>query len=262
MLVKTILLLVAAAAPAFAYEPVTCTRNDTQDLSKAVHITASITDADNFCTMMTGYGVNPVAPNEGCGEVYCQGKIVADSHPMPKGYILSSHYVKNTSYVQITGCIDSSVWGQDPRDDGGQMDSHGWPFKCQGYPKFVSLIEPATNTFCIRCCDKDDNVDCNTSISTKGCWNVIPGVYTMADGSACKAPNNSTVPPSSSASAGVPTATGSTPSATVSGSVGLPGTTTGTGGNTNPTNAGPRLSYSLEFVGSVAVFAMAVAASL
>lgn len=162
-LLKTATLIVATAVSAIAGDPVTCTRNDTQDISKAQHITASITDGDNFCTMLTGYGVKNVASNEGCGEAYCQGKIVAGGHPMPPGYILSSNFEKTEHYTQITGCINSAVWAQDPLDDGGQMDSHGWSYSCVGYPKFVSLIEPATNTFCIRCCDKDDNADCNTS---------------------------------------------------------------------------------------------------
>ncbi|KAF9319938.1 hypothetical protein BGZ91_004846, partial [Linnemannia elongata] len=182
-LLKTATLIVATAVSAIAYEPVSCKRNDTQDLSKAQHITASITDGDNFCTMLTGYGVKSVAGNEGCSEAYCQGKIVDDGHPMSSGYILSSHFEKTDSYMQITGCINSAVWAQDPDDDGGQMDSQGWPFHCVGYPKFVSQIEPATNTFCIRCCDKDDNVDCNTSKSTLGCPVVIPGRYEMSDGS-------------------------------------------------------------------------------
>ncbi|KAF9953664.1 hypothetical protein BGZ72_005242 [Mortierella alpina] len=188
MFLKKALLLVAAAAPLISGEKLTCTRNDTQILKDAKHITASITDANNFCTMLTGYGVKPVAENEGCGEVYCYGEVKDDGHPMPEGYILSSNYLKTPDYVQITGCMNSTVWAQDPLDDGGQMDSHGWPFHCAGYKKFVSLLEPSTNTFCLRCCVEKENVHCNTSISTHGCYNVIPGNYTMADGSQCKPP--------------------------------------------------------------------------
>ncbi|KAG0197901.1 hypothetical protein BGX28_008621 [Mortierella sp. GBA30] len=262
MLLKAALFLVAVAAPAFAYETITCTRNDTQDISKAQHITASITDANNFCTMMTGYSVRPVAPNEGCGEVYCQGALQNDGHPMPKGYILSSHYFKNETYVQVTGCIDSSVWAQDPNDEGGQMDSHGWPFKCAGYKKFVSLIEPQTNTFCIRCCANDDNVDCNTSISTKGCWNVIPGDYTMADGTACKPPNNSTATPTVSSGV-LPTATAVTATGLSTVSAGITTSTAGaspSGGATKPSKAG-RMSSSLEVVGALAAVALAAVAA-
>ncbi|KAF9956519.1 hypothetical protein BGZ70_009852 [Mortierella alpina] len=188
MLLKTLLLLAAVAVPALAYEPVNCKRNDTQNLKKAKHITVAITDENNFCTMLTGYGVDDVASHEGCAEVYCQGEVVDDGHPMPEGYILSSHFEKTDTYVQITGCINSEVWKHNPDDDGGQMDSHGWPFHCKNYQKFVSLLEPSTNTYCVRCCDKDDNTDCDTSHSTAGCSKVIPGKYEMKDGSPCMTP--------------------------------------------------------------------------
>ncbi|KAF9154084.1 hypothetical protein BGX20_004760, partial [Mortierella sp. AD010] len=178
MLTKTLLLVAAlAAAPAMAYEPVTCKKNATQN------IVTSITSNKAFCTMLTGYGVYPVAPNEGCGSVYCYGPPSDLGPPMPKGYILSVNYLATENYTQVTGCMDSSVWGQNPTDEGGQMDSHGWPYSCQGFKKFVSLLEPASNTYCLRCCKEDNNIDCNTSISTHGCWNVVPGKYTMADGS-------------------------------------------------------------------------------
>ena len=101
MLPKKLLLLVAVAVPALAYEPVNCKRNDTQNLKKAKHITVAITDENNFCTMLTGYGVKDVASNEGCAEVYCQGELVADGHPMPEGYILSSHFEKTDTYVEL-----------------------------------------------------------------------------------------------------------------------------------------------------------------
>ncbi|KAF8955046.1 hypothetical protein BGZ46_002747 [Entomortierella lignicola] len=182
---KSILLasvLALSATPALAYEPVTCTKNATQN------IVTSITSPNQFCTMLTGYGVYPVATNEGCGSVYCYGPPSNLGPPMPKGYILSVNYEKKEHFVQVTGCMNSTVWGQNPTDDGGQMDSHGWPYSCQGYKKFVSLLEPSTNTYCLRCCDANDNEYCNTSISTKGCATIIPGNYTMADGSTCVPP--------------------------------------------------------------------------
>jgi hypothetical protein len=157
MFMKAAIVVFAMAAPALAYETVTCKANATQN------IVTMIKDQTQFCTMLPGYGVTPVAPNEGCASVYCYGAPSSLGPPMPKGYILSANYLKTTNYTQVTGCIDSSVWGQNPMDEGGQMDSHGWPYSCQGYPKFVSLIEPATNTFCIRCCNADNNIDCNTS---------------------------------------------------------------------------------------------------
>ncbi|KAF9129141.1 hypothetical protein BGX30_014057, partial [Mortierella sp. GBA39] len=134
----------------------------------------------------------------------------------------------------VTGCIDSSVWGQNPTDEGGQMDSHGWPYSCQGWKKFVSLIEPASNTYCIRCCAEDNNVDCNTSISTHGCWNVVPGLYQMADGSVCAPPagsNVTAVPTVVSPSLGSPTtvAGGATGPAVTTGAGAVPTGSSGTG---------------------------------
>ncbi|KAF8936790.1 hypothetical protein BGZ47_009325 [Haplosporangium gracile] len=222
MFMKAFASLALLAAPLLvsAYEPVTCQKNATQN------IITSITSADDFCTMLPGYGVYPVAPNEGCASVYCYGAASKLGPPMPKGYILSANYAvsPNNSYVQVTGCIDSTVWGQNPTDEGGQMDSHGWPYSCQGWKKFVSLIEPASNTYCIRCCSEDNNVDCNTSISTKGCWNVVPGLYQMADGSVC-------APPSGSNVTAVPTVISPTMAAptTVSGGATVPVTTGGAG---------------------------------
>ncbi|KAF9901729.1 hypothetical protein EC991_005768 [Linnemannia zychae] len=232
-------LAILAATPLLAvvsaYEPVTCQKNATQN------IVTSITSADSFCTMLPGYGVYPVAPNEGCASVYCYGAASKLGPPMPKGYILSANYAvsPNNSYVQVTGCIDSSVWGQNPTDEGGQMDSHGWPYSCQGWKKFVSLIEPASNTYCIRCCSEDNNVDCNTSISTKGCWNVIPGLYQMADGSVCAPPAGSNVtapvPTVISPTAVVPITSGA-PVPTPTGGATVPGGSTG--GNGNGSNGG------------------------
>ncbi|KAI8348720.1 hypothetical protein B0O80DRAFT_462121 [Mortierella sp. GBAus27b] len=158
MFLRAALVAAVLAAPALAYEPVTCAKNATQNI-----VTSISPSTNSFCTMLTGYGVYPVAPNEGCASVYCYGAQSSLGPEMPKNYILSTNYLVNDTYTQVTGCIDSSVWGQTPTDEGGQMDSHGWPYSCQGFAKFVSLIEPQTNTYCLRCCKNNDNVDCNTS---------------------------------------------------------------------------------------------------
>jgi len=259
MFLKKALLIAAIAAPIFAYEPVTCTtKNKTQP------IITSIDSANQFCTFMTGYGVAPVAPNEGCGAVYCYGQQKNGGLKMPDGYILSTNYLKNDTaqYVQVTGCINSAVWAQDPLDDGGQMDSHGWPYSCVGYKKFVSLLEPATNTFCIRCCMSTDNSDCNTSISTKGCWNVIPGVYTMADGTACKPPAGS---PNATATPIITTgtATASVPGgATVTASSAGANPTNGSNGNKNAADSIMSSASTSLFAGVAAALVAVAAAAL
>ncbi|KAG0253582.1 hypothetical protein BG011_006301 [Mortierella polycephala] len=197
MLFKAILFVaLAIATPVLAgptKNPTTCTRNETRTT------VTSITDADNFCTMLTSYGAAPVAQHEGCASAYCHGTPANGAEPMPEGLILSAHFAEdeNKGHVQITGCIDAAKWGLNSTDEGGQMDSHGFPYTCKGYKKFVSLLEPSTNTFCIRCCKDDNRSDCNTKgISTKGCMAIVPGKYTMADGSACKASQEPSVTPS------------------------------------------------------------------
>ncbi|KAF9900894.1 hypothetical protein EC991_006752 [Linnemannia zychae] len=258
MFMKKALLIAAIAAPVFAYEPVTCTtKNKTQP------IITSIDSANQFCTFMTGYGVAPVAPNEGCGAVYCYGEQKNGGLKMPDGYILSTNYLKNDTaqYVQVTGCINSAVWAQDPLDDGGQMDSHGWPYSCAGYKKFVSLLEPATNTFCIRCCMSTDNSDCNTSISTKGCWNVIPGVYTMADGSACKPPAGS---PNATATPPIIT-TGTATASVPGGGASVTASSAGADSTNVNKNAAERVSMSAStslFAGVAAALVAVAAAAL
>ncbi|KAF9578359.1 hypothetical protein BGW38_005879 [Lunasporangiospora selenospora] len=252
-------ILSIVASPIFAYEEVTCQKNATQN------IITSITDANNFCTMMTGYAVDPVAPNEGCASVYCHGDVKNGAEPMPAGYILSSNFAQNKTakYIQITGCINSAVWAQNATDDGGQMDSHGWPYSCAGYNKFVSLIEPATNTFCIRCCTSKDNSDCDTSKSTDGCWNVIPGLYTMADGTDCKKPSEL----AALATPPTPTNISVTPTPTPSVVANLPGVNINTNvGVNSPVGAGKGSSangspsFSAMTTVVVALFAIVAAA--
>ncbi|KAF9399618.1 hypothetical protein BGX21_005921 [Mortierella sp. AD011] len=164
---KTLFVLATIAASAFAEEFSNCTRP-----AGGFHNVTEINADGSFCTMLPPYGVNNVAINEACANSYCfDGKYTNSSTHLvgPSDFILSSHYVANTtnSYVQITGCIDSSKWGLSPTDEGGQMDSHGWKYTCSGYKKFLSLLEPATNTFCIRCCNGDNvDSDCNTTGSS------------------------------------------------------------------------------------------------
>ncbi|KAF9111358.1 hypothetical protein BGX27_005027 [Mortierella sp. AM989] len=261
MFTKSILLFAAlAATPTLAYEAVYCDKNATQN------IVTSITSANAFCTMLTGYGVDPVAPNEGCGSVYCYGPPSDLGPPMPEGYITSVNYVSTEHYVQVTGCLNSTVWAQNPKDEGGQMDSHGWPYSCKGYKKFVSLLEPASNTYCLRCCDEDSSKDCNTGKSTYGCATVIPGDYTMADGSACVPPPGSPNPIGSdgvsvtsssavvAASATAESAAASTHAAVVKDAK--------PNNAQKSINAGSRASSKVEAMGAAVAVALAVAAAI
>ncbi|KAF9344027.1 hypothetical protein BGX26_004900 [Mortierella sp. AD094] len=278
---KTLIVLATIAASAFAEEASNCTRP-----AGGFHNVTEVNADGSFCTMLPPYGVQNVAINEACANSYCfNGKYTNTSTHLvgPTDLILSANYLANTtnSYTQITGCIDGSKWGLSATDEGGQMDSHGWKYQCAGSKKFLSLLEPATNTFCIRCCNGDNvDVDCNTSKSTAGCWNLVPGLYTMADGSACKAPAGapptvttisgtvttvfpSTLPPGGAPTMapGVTTSAGAAPTSAPGGANPAPGganSTTGTGAK--GTNAGSRFTLSLESVAVAAVAVLAAAA--
>ncbi|KAF9365255.1 hypothetical protein BGX34_010732 [Mortierella sp. NVP85] len=200
---SALVLLIAAAiaAPALAAEePSNC------KVPPVRHNVTIIQDKDNFCLMWPPFGIQEVAPAEACATSMCHGKpkaagknaaaddkLIQANERFPEGVILSAHYVRNNTglgYTQITGCMDGAKWGLNPIDGGGQMDSHGWQYRCNNHGKFLALVEPSTNTYCIRCCGGDDkDPNCNTGISTAGCWRLMNGgTYTMNDGSECKPP--------------------------------------------------------------------------
>jgi hypothetical protein len=173
---SALVLLIAAAiaAPALAAEePSNC------KVPAVRHNVTIIQDKDNFCLMWPPHGIQEVAPAEACATSMCYGnpkaagknaaaddKLIQANERFPEGVILSAHYLRNDTglgFTQITGCMDGSKWALNPIDGGGQMDSHGWQYRCNNHGKFLALVEPSTNTYCIRCCgggDKDPN--CNT----------------------------------------------------------------------------------------------------
>ncbi|KAG0240975.1 hypothetical protein BGX31_001557 [Mortierella sp. GBA43] len=282
-----LLLLAAAAVPVLAEEPSNC------QIPKIRNNVTAIVDENNFCTMLPPMGVSEVAPSEACATSYCVGNPAATKEP--KELAANPKMPKNnetTGYVQITGCFDPLAWKLSPTDGGGQMDSHGWRYRCDGYGKFLSLLEPTEGQYCIRCCkggDKDP--DCDTSHSTRGCWNLIPGQYTMPDGSNCPRPPGApavvlpsptgTAPgtaPSTPAGGVAPPAGGNPPAA--GGNTPTTGTNPATpnnGGNTNTNapkgaaadssstkttgSAGSHITFSLQTVGLFAAGAMALAAA-
>lgn len=99
---------------------------------------------------------------------------------MPSGFIKSASYQTNTvsGFVQVRGTLDIAAYELSSKDEGGQYDNHGAgsPPKsiCAGYPYYVSLIEPNTATFCIRCCETYS--DCNAGRSAYGCDRVVPAL--------------------------------------------------------------------------------------
>jgi hypothetical protein len=80
-------------------------------------------------------------------------------------------------YVSFQTMRSHGVHGLSPSDGGGQYDSNGAPphARVAGAKKFVNLVEPDAQDFCIRACT--DPSKCNTGESTKGCRTVVPGIY-------------------------------------------------------------------------------------
>ncbi|KAF1796430.1 hypothetical protein FB192DRAFT_1336403 [Mucor lusitanicus] len=99
---------------------------------------------------------------------------------MPSGFIKSASYQTNTAagFVQIRGTLNIAAYELSSKDQGGQYDNHGSGSPpnsvCSGYPYYVSLIEPNTATFCIRCCETYS--DCNAGRSAYGCDRVVPAL--------------------------------------------------------------------------------------
>lgn len=84
------------------------------------------------------------------------------------GFITTAHYLKSSTYVQVTGFFDRTKYKLGANDGGGQYDNHGKgkpvAAMCKGYNFFVSLIEPDIERFCIRCCQDKVIIDIHYSI--------------------------------------------------------------------------------------------------
>ncbi|KAJ3277780.1 hypothetical protein HDU76_010176, partial [Blyttiomyces sp. JEL0837] len=135
-----------------------------------------------------------IGASEGSAQSFCYGSIsTSGCKPLsPQSAILSAHFLRATTYIQVTGTFDPSQL-QIPADDngelGGQYDDAGFgvePFSgCEGYSRYLELVEPALGVFCLRCCkyaeglnrDYDVTAPCNAQFDFDGCFNNIPGDY-------------------------------------------------------------------------------------
>lgn len=168
---------------------------------------AQVVDANDFCVFLPPDDATDriISDSEWNANAFCMGStpLAKDAGTLPSGFIKSAHYVKTDAYVQVTGQIDYTKANLVGTDDGGQMDIKApTGSSCVGWSYYVNLIEPATNTYCIRCCN--DSTNCNRGISQDGCAKIIPGDYsgpndgTGAGLSASSAPSSSTVAATSS----------------------------------------------------------------
>ncbi|OZJ03225.1 hypothetical protein BZG36_03446 [Bifiguratus adelaidae] len=143
-------------------------------------ITVAVKDASHFCSFLPPSSGGDIAGTESQGRVQCTSSSLAPgAKTFPSGFIKSAHFASNSQagYVQITGLIDRTKYSLSSSDQGGQYDSNGTPSGgvCAGYNAFVNLIEPSTDTYCIRCCQSPG--DCPAGISTSGCSRIVPGNY-------------------------------------------------------------------------------------
>ncbi|ORZ13527.1 hypothetical protein BCR42DRAFT_418492 [Absidia repens] len=154
-----------------------------------------VVDATNFCVFLppSGEMSDPLSDNEWDGQAYCLGSTpkAVDANTLPDGFIQSAHYVATDDYVQVTGQIDASKMGLNPTDEGAQFDIMAPKgSSCAGWDYYVNLIEPAGNTYCMRCCN--DTTNCNRGISQDGCARIVPGDYSgPMDGSGSSLPSSS-----------------------------------------------------------------------
>ncbi|GJJ76185.1 hypothetical protein EMPS_08544 [Entomortierella parvispora] len=241
---------------------------------------AQITSASNWCMMMPPSPGGDIAQNEDRAIAFC-----TNPHPdapgakiFPAGFIQSANFAAGNGYVQITGKIDRTKYSLADSDQGGQYDIRA-PVgsACANYNHYVNLIEPHSNTYCIRCCK--EKKDCNTGKSTYGCAYVIPGDYSggstdpvtkpvvsssaAATSSVVASPKPTVPVPSgsatASASAAATTVVPSPTTATVPTSTSVAATTT-TAADVKPSSGASSQAQSLGLVGAAAAGALALLA--
>ncbi|CAO3643252.1 unnamed protein product [Mucor hiemalis] len=128
-----------------------------------------------FCSFVPPKAGDDVGGTENDGIPNCTNTTLGGAL-FPSGFIKTAHYVKESSYVQVTGTINRSAYNLNANDGGGQYDNRDIDgVTCNGYKYFVNLIEPDSQTFCIRCCEEQS--DCRLGISTQGCETIVPGSY-------------------------------------------------------------------------------------
>ena len=148
--------------------------------SAAAHhaLTATVTPGA-FCSFLPPQPGGNIAASESNAVVFCNkpSSQAPNANIFPSGFIKSAHFAKGPGFVQVTGRIDRNAYGLSASDGGGQYDSNGAPpgAHVSGAKKFVNLVEPDVQDFCIRACT--DPGKCNTGESAKGCETVIPGNY-------------------------------------------------------------------------------------
>jgi hypothetical protein len=118
---------------------------------------AQVVDAKNFCVFLPPNDSvdRNISDAEWEAQAFCIGNApqATNAGTLASGFIQSAHYLSTDQYVQITGQINPSTAKLNVTDEGGQMDIKAPKgSSCVGWKYYVNLIEPAGNTYCIRCC--------------------------------------------------------------------------------------------------------------
>ncbi|KAG0295991.1 hypothetical protein BGZ96_010412 [Linnemannia gamsii] len=196
--------------------------------------TVQITSSSDWCMMMPPQAGGDIAASEDHAIAFCTSpsSTTPGAKTFPEGFIQSANFASGNGYVQITGKIDSSKYSLSATDRGGQYDIKGPSGSaCAGYNHYVNLIEPHSNTMCIRCCK--EKKDCNTGKSTYGCAAVIPGDYSgsspsasgsvqptgTATNSGTDSPSGTATGPATGPATGSATVTGTAPGSIETGSL-------------------------------------------
>jgi hypothetical protein len=143
--------------------------------SKRAGYDITLTSDTEFCSFVPPQAGDNVGTTENQAIPKCTDSSLGNEQ-FPTGFIKSSHYASTSTYAQVTGTIDRTAYNLNASDGGGQYDNRDISgVTCNGYKYFVNLVEPDTDTFCIRCCESQS--DCNLGESTKGCVKIVPGDY-------------------------------------------------------------------------------------
>ncbi|KAI0760709.1 hypothetical protein C8Q74DRAFT_249760 [Fomes fomentarius] len=152
--------------------------------------TVHIRDERDFALLLPDRADELISDAESDGVSFCTPESTDETceRRVREGFIRATAIAKSAdgTYIQITGCLDSSKSSLDPTDSGGQFDvrfPNGAQCTFGGYgASFIQLIEPAANRFCLRCCSgHDDQESCNSHQDTAGCPAAIPGTYSFPE---------------------------------------------------------------------------------
>ncbi|KAH7908896.1 hypothetical protein BJ138DRAFT_1136880 [Hygrophoropsis aurantiaca] len=148
--------------------------------------TVHINNNADFALLLPATSGELISEAENDGQSYCTPGATGCTSYMPDGLITAAAVSKapDGSWIQITGCMDSSKFHFATNDDGGQFDvrfPNGAQCSFGGYgASFIEQVEPSANRFCLRCCSSaDDQTNCNSHQDTAGCPQAIPGTYTF-----------------------------------------------------------------------------------